>query len=246
MAARRRRVLRERRHPGVRHRWPACSPTAFGAAAALLLTQSLMLAQAIVLAALTALGHIEVWHLIVLALWLGIVSAFDIPLRQSLYVHLVEDRADLPNAIALNSLLVNAARVVGPGARRAAARRRQRSVVLRLNALSFVAVIVAVARMHWPNMSRAPLRMRAAGGRAGSKAFATCSDFAPARALLIAGRGARVDDRAVFVADADLRQGRSTAAGRTRSASCSRRRGPERCCRSPISQAARTSAGSAA
>ena len=37
------------------------------------------------------------------ALWLGIVSAFDVPLRQSLYVHLVEDRADLPNAIALNS-----------------------------------------------------------------------------------------------------------------------------------------------
>ena len=81
---------------------------------ALLLTQSLLLAQAIVLTALTALGHVEVWHLIALALWLGIVSAFDIPIRQSLYVHLVEDRADLPNAIALNSLLVNAARVVGP------------------------------------------------------------------------------------------------------------------------------------
>ena len=89
-------------------------------------TQSLMLLQALVLAVLTALGHIEVWHVIALALWLGIVSAFDIPLRQSLYVHLVEDRADLPNAIALNSLLVNAARVVGPGARRAAARARQR------------------------------------------------------------------------------------------------------------------------
>src|SRR5262249_33680737 len=77
----------------------------------LLVTQSLMLSQAIVLATLTALGYIQVWHLIVLALWLGTVSAFDVPLRQSLYVHLVEDRADLPNAIALNSFLVNAARV---------------------------------------------------------------------------------------------------------------------------------------
>src|SRR5258706_521643 len=69
---------------------------------------------ALALALLVAFGHVQTWHLIVFALWLGIVSAFDMPLRQSLYVHLVDDRADLPNAIALNSFLVNAARVVGP------------------------------------------------------------------------------------------------------------------------------------
>jgi len=54
-------------------------------------------------------GVVEVWHLVVIAVWLGLVSAFDVPLRQTLYVHLVDDRADLPNAIALNSFMVNAA-----------------------------------------------------------------------------------------------------------------------------------------
>src|SRR3954453_13374083 len=81
---------------------------------ALVVTQTLMLVQAVVLTAIVAWGHIEVWHLIVLALWLGTAWAFDVPLRQSMYVHLVPERADLPNAIALNSFMVNAARVVGP------------------------------------------------------------------------------------------------------------------------------------
>src|SRR5690242_8903090 len=80
----------------------------------LFVTQTLLLVQALALALLVAFGHVETWHLIAFALWLGIVQAFDIPLRQSLYVHLVDDRADLANAIALNSFLVNSARVVGP------------------------------------------------------------------------------------------------------------------------------------
>src|SRR5438132_4346129 len=116
---------------------------------ALYLTQSLMLAQAIVLALLTALDWIQVWHLIALSLWLGVVSAFDIPIRQSLYVHLVEDRADLPNAIALNSFLVNAARVVGPAVAGLLLALVSEAACFALNALSFVAVIVAVARMHF-------------------------------------------------------------------------------------------------
>jgi len=69
--------------------------------AALRVTQSLLLLQALVLAALTWSGHIAVWHLIALALWLGLVSAFDIPLRQSLWVHLVDDRADLDDVDAV-------------------------------------------------------------------------------------------------------------------------------------------------
>jgi len=81
---------------------------------ALFVTQSVMLLQAVVLAGLTWSGHIAVWHLVVLALVLGVTHAFDVPLRQSLWVHLVEDRADLPNVVALNSFLVNAARVIGP------------------------------------------------------------------------------------------------------------------------------------
>ena len=78
------------------------------------LTQGVMLAQAVLLAALTLLGAVQIWHLVVLALILGTASAFDLPLRQSLLVELVDDKSHLPNAIALNSFMVNTARVVGP------------------------------------------------------------------------------------------------------------------------------------
>ena len=122
---------------------------------ALLTTQSLMLVQAVVLAALVWLGWIETWHLIVLALWLGTCSAFDLPLRQSMYVHFIADRGDLGNAIALNSMLVNTARVVGPAIAGLLLAVTSEAVCFALNALSFVAVIFAIRRMHWPAQERA-------------------------------------------------------------------------------------------
>ena len=117
----------------------------------LLATQSLMLAQAVVLAVLVAFGWIQTWHLVVLALWLGTCSAFDLPLRQSMYVHFIADRGDLGNAIALNSMLVNTARVVGPAIAGFLLSVTSEAVCFALNALSFVAVIIAITRMHWPS-----------------------------------------------------------------------------------------------
>ena len=116
----------------------------------LLITQSLMLVQAVVLAVLVAFGWIQTWQLIVLALWLGTCSAFDLPLRQSMYVHFIADRGDLANAIALNSMLVNTARVVGPAVAGMLLAFTSEAVCFALNALSFVAVIVAIVKMHWP------------------------------------------------------------------------------------------------
>lgn len=116
----------------------------------LLTTQSLMLVQAIILAVLVAFGWIETWHLIVLALWLGTCSAFDMPLRQSMYVHFIADRGDLGNAIALNSMLVNTARVVGPAIAGVLLAVTSEAACFALNALSFVAVIVAISKMDWP------------------------------------------------------------------------------------------------
>ena len=150
---------------------------------ALYFTQSLMLAQAIVLTVLTALGHVQVWHLIVLSLWLGIVSAFDIPVRQSLYVHLVDDRADLPNAIALNSFLVNGARVVGPALAGLLLAVVSEAVCFALNALSFVAVIVAVSRMHFPREPGPPAR-HASWWSSWVEGFRYVWEYPPARALL--------------------------------------------------------------
>ena len=116
----------------------------------LLTTQSLMLAQAVVLAVLVAFGWIQTWHLIVLALWLGTCSAFDTPLRQSMYVHFIADRGDLGNAIALNSMLVNTARVVGPALAGLLLGLTNEAICFALNALSFLAVIIAIAKMDWP------------------------------------------------------------------------------------------------
>lgn len=77
-------------------------------------TQAFAMLQAAVLATLTLTGVIEIWHIIVLALLLGVNSSFDIPIRQVFVVDMLESREDLPNAIALNSFLVNGGRMIGP------------------------------------------------------------------------------------------------------------------------------------
>jgi MFS family permease len=151
---------------------------------ALFVTQTLLLVQAVTLAALAALGHLEVWHLVACALWLGVVSAFDIPLRQSLYVHLVDDRADLPNAIALNSFLVNTARVVGPALAGVILAATSEAVCFALNALSFVAVIVAISRMQWPRETK-PEPPRGGFWMSWKEGARYAFGFAPVRALLI-------------------------------------------------------------
>jgi MFS family permease len=151
---------------------------------ALFVTQTLMLAQAVVLAVLTGLGRIEVWHVIACALWLGTVFAFDVPLRQSLYVHLVDDRADLPNAIALNSFMVNGARVVGPALAGALLAVVGEAVCFSLNALSFVAVITAIARLSWPE-SAMPASPSGGWWASWVEGARYAFGFAPVRALLV-------------------------------------------------------------
>jgi MFS family permease len=80
----------------------------------LIVTQVLSMLQSFALAALALTGVITVVDIILLNLLQGAVNAFDMPARQAFVVEMVEDREDLPNAIALNSSLVNAARLVGP------------------------------------------------------------------------------------------------------------------------------------
>ena len=79
----------------------------------LILTQAGAMLLAFILAALVFSGLVQQWHIIVLAAGLGLVNSFDSPARQAFVVEMV-GREDLPNAIALNSLMFNSARVVGP------------------------------------------------------------------------------------------------------------------------------------
>ena len=81
---------------------------------ALVLIQSLSMLQSFALAAMTLSGHASVTGLIILNLLSGIITAFDIPMRQSFVIEMIENKADIGNAIALNSTMFNAARFLGP------------------------------------------------------------------------------------------------------------------------------------
>ncbi len=77
-------------------------------------TQAAAAVQSLTMAALTLAHRINLWEIIGLAAFQGVINAFDMPGRQSFLVQMVENREDLPNAIAINSSMVNAARLVGP------------------------------------------------------------------------------------------------------------------------------------
>ena len=77
-------------------------------------TQILAMLQSLTLAALVLSGAIQIWHLLALSLFQGIVNAIDGPARQVFAIELVENRAELPNAIAINSTMFNSARLIGP------------------------------------------------------------------------------------------------------------------------------------
>jgi MFS family permease len=111
----------------------------------LLLTQTGAMLLAFILAALTFSGIVQAWHIVVLAAGLGLVNAFDAPARQAFVVDMVGSR-DLPNAIALNSLMFNSARAIGP-AWAVAAGGRWRGWCFTINGISFLAVLLSLAAM---------------------------------------------------------------------------------------------------
>jgi len=114
----------------------------------MLWTQALSLLQALALAVLTWQGWITAPLLLGLAFLLGCINAVDLPARQSLLVHLVEDRALLPNAIALNSMLVNVSRFLGPALAGFVIAWMGEAVCFLLNALSYLAVLLALLALH--------------------------------------------------------------------------------------------------
>jgi MFS family permease len=109
-------------------------------------TQTCSMILAFVLAVLTRTHLIREWELIVIAFLVGIVNAFDVPIRQAFFVQMV-GKEDLPNAIALNSSIFNGARVVGPAIAGFAIAQVGEGWCFFLNGLSFVAVIVALLMM---------------------------------------------------------------------------------------------------
>jgi MFS family permease len=121
----------------------------------LVITQSTMMILALSLAGLAFTDLVQPWHIVVLALLLGTVNAFDAPAAQAFVLELV-DRQDLPNAIALNATLFNLATVVGPTVAGLTYAAFGAAWCFALNGVSYMAVIVALLLMRLPNHVAAP------------------------------------------------------------------------------------------
>lgn len=123
----------------------------------LVVTQAWSMLLALALAVLTLTGAVRVWHLIVLAVLLGVVNAFDMPIRQAFTLEMVDRKEDLPNAIALNSSLFNGSRLIGPTLAGALIAGVGEGLCFLLNGLSYLAVLWALLAMRLgPRPSRAP------------------------------------------------------------------------------------------
>lgn len=114
----------------------------------IMITQTAAMLQALVLAILTSTGLVQTWHVVLSALALGAINAFDRPARQSFVVELV-GREDLPNAIALNSMIFNGARIFGPSLAGIliAIPHIGPAGAFWINAISFLAVLASLAIM---------------------------------------------------------------------------------------------------
>lgn len=113
---------------------------------ALLATQVVSLVLALALGLLVAFGRVEVWHVLGLALLLGVVNAFDMPIRQAFVVEMV-GRADVVNAVALNSAAFNGTRIIGPAIAGLLIATVGLATCFFVNAVSYVAVIVGLVAM---------------------------------------------------------------------------------------------------
>lgn len=103
--------------------------------------------QAVLLAVLTLTNHYAVWQLLALSVALGVINAFDVPARQPLVHEMISDKADLTNALALNSSMNNLARLLGPALSGIVLVKFGAGICFLLNALSFVAVIFSLRMM---------------------------------------------------------------------------------------------------
>jgi len=111
-------------------------------------TQTIAMAQSFALAGLTFSGHIGIKWILFLSVLQGIVNAFDMPGRQSFMVQMVEDRADLGNAIAINSSMVNVARLIGPALAGMVIAASSEAWCFLVDGISYIAVIVSLLMMH--------------------------------------------------------------------------------------------------
>jgi MFS family permease len=149
----------------------------------LILTQAISMIQALTLSLLVLTGTVAIWHIILLSVFLGIINAFDMPTRQSFLVEMVEEKEDLANAIALNSSMVNSARLLGPSIAGILVAAVGEGICFLINGISYLTVIGALVAMKIVPKNLKPQRSRVWYGL--KEGFTYASAFAPIRAVLL-------------------------------------------------------------
>jgi MFS family permease len=149
----------------------------------LLCTQLLALLQASVLALCVLTDLVQVWHLVVLSLFVGTLNAFETPARQSFFIDLVESPADLGNAIALNSSMINAARLIGPSLAGMLVSTAGEGVCFLLNASSYLPIIAALLAIRVAR--RRPVRQKPRILHELKEGFGYAFGFPPIRSVLL-------------------------------------------------------------
>lgn len=147
-----------------------------------IVTQVAMMLQALLLGVLVVTDHITIGWILVLMGVLGVAIGFDVPTRQAFLIDMVEDRDDLPNAIALNSSIFNAARLVGPAIAGFAIAVVGEGWVIVINGVSYVAVLASLFAMR---MDRPRVRGRGPVLRRVGDGFRYAFGFRPIRAVLM-------------------------------------------------------------
>ena len=127
--------------------WSGSISDRFSKRTIILAMQCTMLFQALILAFLSWTGTIQIWHVYVLAFFLGAANAVDLPARQAFTVELVEGRDDLANAIGLNSAMFNGARALGPALAGLVVATTGEGMAFFINALTFTTVIISLMMM---------------------------------------------------------------------------------------------------
>ena len=149
----------------------------------LIATQVLAMIQAFILTFLFFAGAVEIWQIILLGIFLGVVNAFDMPARQALVVEMVDSREDLGNAIALNSSMVNGARLLGPSIAGALIAATGEGICFLVNGISYFFVI---ASLLWMKLSPRAIKAQNTHVLRGLKeGLSYAFGFAPMRAIIL-------------------------------------------------------------
>jgi len=149
----------------------------------LVVTQFLAMLQSLALAALTLSRHINIQEIIWLSAFQGLINAFDMPARQAFLVQMVEDKQDLGNAIALNSSMVNLARLVGPSLAGAVIAASGEGACFLIDGISYIAVIASLLAMRLQAGALKPAVLSMLGQL--KEGWAYVSGFAPVRTILL-------------------------------------------------------------